>query len=196
MSAVMICAVVSKRKKLQIFRARPHGPGGFTLIELLMVISIIGILTMIVLPVVSSARSAVYLLQAKLELRAIAAELENYFSIHGAYPPDANNDFPPGVQDELNLNDDWPAGPWPGSVYYWDTWSPGQLQYQPKAHVKQISLRFCPVVGQTIDCSFPAGPWSQNFDSYSAVYQCISGPCRAHSSQPATHPSYCINCNN
>lgn len=166
---------------------------GFTIIELLIVISIIGILSALIYPVVSSAREAAYYARSQAELKQVANALELYANDHGGnYPPDANRDIPAGLEPYLSSGN-WPRAPWPGSVYDWDAWGPSDLSYDPKQQVYQISIRFCPA-GAPEQCQFPKEPWAQNFDYYSAVYLCISGPCRAHSSQPVDHPSLCVNC--
>lgn len=190
MSLIMVCAAVSRRKKIQLFRARPHGGTGFTLVELLVVISIIGILATLIFPLVGSARKAAYTARSKAELRAIAMAVERYAIDNNGYPVDANRDLPPGLEAYLSGNN-WPKAPWPGSVYDWDNWPPGALNYPPNVQTYQISIRFCTAPG---NCVFPDEPWAANFDYYSAAYYCVSGSCRAHSTQPTTHPSYCMNC--
>ncbi len=182
MSVIMICAAVSHKKKVQLFRARPHGPGGFTLVEFLVVISIIGILATLIFPVVSSARKAAYFSRAKAELRSVAIALERYSIDNGGYPADANRNLPNGLEAYLAPGN-WPTAPWPGSVYDWDNWAPGDLSYAPNVQTYQISVRFCTAPGV---CNYPAEPWAAGFDYYSAVYYCVSGSCRSHSSQPTT----------
>ncbi len=190
MSLILVCAAVSRRKKIQLFRARPHGGGGFTLVELLVVISILGILATLVLPLITSARKAAYTARAKTELRNIGVAVERYAIDNGNYPADTSRNLPPGLEAYLG-GGNWPLAPWPGSVYDWDNWTPAQLQYNPKTDTRQISIRFCSTPGT---CTFPNEPWAENFDYYSSVYYCISGSCRAHADMPMSHPSYCINC--
>ncbi len=166
---------------------------GFTLIELLVVISIIGILSTIVFTSLASAKKNAYNVRTKEESHSIATALELYLNDNqGKYPPDVSRSLPPGLEKYLGSGS-WPAAPWPGSTYDWDNWAPGDLTYAPQEQVYQISIRFCPE-GQPTQCTFPQEPWAANFDYYSSVYYCISGPCRAHSSQPVTHPAYCLNC--
>ena len=190
MSVVMACAVVSRRYKKPLFKERKAGEGGFTLVELLVVISIIGILTTLIFPVVSSARKAAYTARARAELRNIAVALERYALDNGGYPPDVNRALPPGLERYL-AGGVWPPAPWPGSIYDWDNWAPNDLDYSPKVQTYQISIRFCTSPG---NCAFPNEPWAVNFDYYSAAYYCVSGSCRAHSDKPTTHPKYCMNC--
>jgi len=192
-AGTMIFCRRSKQKPFQRPQAQEHtARDAFTLIELLLVISIIGILASLILPSYLAARNAAYLARNKAEFKSIATALELYTNDHGNYPPDANRDLPPGLEPYLGPGV-WPKAPWPGSVYDWDNWAPADLAYNPKEQVYQISVRFCPL-GQPSACVFPKEPWAQNFDYYSAVYFCVGGPCRPHSSQPINHPGYCLNC--
>jgi prepilin-type N-terminal cleavage/methylation domain-containing protein len=166
---------------------------GFTLLELLMVISIIGILATMILPIASAYKAKAYMARAKAEMRTIATALEQYANDHGgAYPPDASRDLPAGLAPYLGSGD-WPKAPWPGSVYDWDNWGPSDLAYPPQQQTYQISVRFCTTPES---CNFPNESWAAGFDYYSSVYLCLSGSCRSHSSQPVTHPGLCVNCSN
>ena len=166
---------------------------GFTLIELLVVISIIGILALIIFASLAGARENARVAQLKEEFHSLDNALELYASSNnGNYPPDVDRGLPPGLEKYLS-GSAWPDAPWPGSVFDWDAWAPTDLAYPPQSQVYQISVRFCPV-GQPTQCQFPNESWAKDFDYYSSVYFCVSGPCRAHSSQPVDHPAYCINC--
>jgi len=190
MSVVMVCAAVSRQRNARLFSREPHGLFGFTLVELLVVISIIGILATIIFPFVVNARKAAYVARAKAELRNIGMAVERYSIDNGGYPADANRNLPPGLEAYLAPGV-WPAAPWPGSVYDWDNWAPSDLTHNPKIQTYQVSIRFCTNPG---NCQFPNEPWAENFDYYSAVYYCISGSCRAHSSRQTSHAGYCVNC--
>ena len=156
-----------------------------------MVIMIIGLLASIVLTSISTAREKARNARAREELHQIDTALELYASDHnGTYPADVNRALPPGI--EAYLPDGvWPSAPWPGGVYDWENWAPGDLSYPPFLQVYQISVRFCTAIDV---CTIPYEPWATNFDYYSAAYYCVSGPCRSHSSQPVNYPGYCVNC--
>ena len=166
---------------------------GFTLIELLVVLAIIGLLASIILASITNARERARSARTKEELQQLDTALELYASDHsGMYPADVTRSLPPGLEAYLP-NGTWPNAPWPGSVYDWDNWAPGDLSYAPFTQVYQISVRFCTDINT---CTIPNEPWATNFDYYSAAYYCVSGPCRSHSSQPVTYPGYCMNCGN
>lgn len=197
MSSVVLLMLVCKRTHQRPFLRNKKSPehearSGFTLIELLIVISIIGLLAAIIFPSLQAAKNKAYLARYKEEVHSLAVAMELYANDHGGYPPDADRDLPPGLQTYLSSGN-WPKAPWPNSVYDWDAWAPSDLAYPPFAQVYQISVRFCPL-NDPAHCIFPTESWAQNFDYYSAVYYCVSGPCRAHSSQPVNHAGYCINC--
>lgn len=196
MVVIALCVLRARHSGHYLFvRRRKDHPfeQGFTLMELLVVISIIGILATLLFPAFSSARNAAYLTRTKAEFRSISVAIELFSNNAGiAYPPDVNRGLPPGLEAYLAPGA-WPEAPWPGSLYDWDVWAPGDLSYPPYEQVYQISVRFCPL-NQPSQCQFPQEDWAQNFDYYSAVYYCISGPCRSHSGKPADHPGYCVNC--
>lgn len=192
MAVVVVLMALSRARGQKPFRrhSKSDKRSGFTLVELMVVISIIGILVTLGLPYYTSAKKKAYTSRAKAELREIAIALEEYANDYGGYPPDANRDLPPGLEKYLSSGN-WPKAPWPGSVYDWDNWSPSDLAYSPKVQTQQISIRFCTT---PTNCQFPDEPWAANFDYYSAAYYCVSGSCRAHSTQPTNHAAYCFNC--
>lgn len=159
---------------------------GFTLIELLVVIAISGVLASIILSETSKARSMASFGRAKLEFKSIATAIELYAqNNNNQMPPDANRNLPPGIETYLSSGN-WPNAPWPQSVYDWDNWVDSNGN-----QILQISIRFCTT---PTDCKIPNEPWAAGFDYYSAVYYCMSGPCRSHISKPINHPGYCVNC--
>jgi len=166
---------------------------GFTLIELLVVIALIALLASIVFSSLTAAREKARVARALEELHQLDLALEQYQNDHGGnYPDDVTRAIPPGLEDYLP-GGNWPNAPWPNTVYDWDNWAPADLDYTPKEQVYQISIRFC--TSPTV-CNFPKESWASGFDYNSSAYYCISGPCRAHSTEPMNHPGYCMNCGN
>ena len=167
---------------------------GFTLIELLVVIAIIGIIAGVVLASMNDAREKAYKSRTALEFNQLVTALVLYSSNNnGEYPADVSRDIPNGIKDYL-AGQQWPKAPWPGSVYDWDNWGPGDLcsgsACDPHQQIYQISVRFCDQNGN--NCHFPDESWAVNFDENSAAYYCISGPCRSNASEPTNHPGYCM----
>lgn len=180
-----IFAVFSSEKN-RIFCDYQNKPAGFTIIELLITVAILGILSAIVLTNLNDAEESAYLVRAEGEMNNFHDALQLYLNNKGYYPPDANRDIPPGLEDYLET-DRWPDGPWPGSVYDWDNWTINGDD------VYQLSIRFCEL-GKPDTCQFPNQEWADDFKVKSAVYYCIEGPCRAHGNEPADYPGYCVNC--
>lgn len=185
------------RKQRTRFTSRPilkkakiKSMSGFTLIEVLVVIAIIGTLAAVVLANVGEGQEKAYEGAARAELDGISDALELYHLDNGAYPSDADRDIPPGVESYLNQKN-WPAAPWPSSIYDYDHWTASELAHPPKKEVYQISVRFCDQ-GDSSSCRFPQNDWvDDGWDMNSAFFYCIEGPCRAHSSEPKNHPGYC-----
>jgi prepilin-type N-terminal cleavage/methylation domain-containing protein len=161
---------------------------GFTLVEILIVLSIIAILSSVVLVSVLKAKEASYYVAAKEEFNSIRNSIEMYVEKNGDYPPDTDRSVPPGLESYLSSGT-WPESPWPGSSFDWDNWTDPDTGES----IYQISIRFCPL-GDPSRCRFPKQSWASDFDYFSSVYYCISGPCRSHISKPIDHPGRCVNC--
>ncbi len=59
---------------------------GFTLVELLVVIAVVGTLAAVLLPAVQAAREAARRAQCSNNLRQMGLALQNYHTVHGAFP--------------------------------------------------------------------------------------------------------------
>lgn len=158
----------------------------FTLIELLVVVAVIGLLASVIFASMNDARESAYMAKAQMEFNSFRQALELYAQDHNQYPPDVNRGVPSGLEEYLT-DEEWPEAPWPRSVFDWDNWTINGDK------VLQISIRFCEDSGDIDTCYFPDEDWAEDFDEYSAVYLCIEGECRSHSSHPDS-PGYCINC--
>jgi len=164
---------------------------GFTLAELLIVIFIVCFLTAGSFIAVRRSKERAYLIAAKTELTLLSTYVHKYYDEFGEFPPDENRNVPAAIRKYFD--DKWPRGIWPGSVYDWDNWTLEDDEVYPDGtKIYQISIRFCDM-GQPDTCRFPHEPWAENFQVNSAVYYCISGPCRAHRDWDADYPAYRIN---
>jgi prepilin-type processing-associated H-X9-DG protein/prepilin-type N-terminal cleavage/methylation domain-containing protein len=67
----------------------------FTMIELLVVVAIIGVLIMLLLPSVQSAREAARRVQCSQNLMQLGVALSNYAAAHRTFPPGSVNDTGP-----------------------------------------------------------------------------------------------------
>lgn len=161
---------------------------GFTLIELLVVIAIVGILASMVLAMLGNVRDQAKLAKSEQDLRSMRTALQLYIN-RNPYPPDVYRGVPSEIKEYIDSND-WPEPAWNGALFDWDNW---QINGE---RVIQLSIRFCENIDGEQVCSFPGASWADDFDWYSAVYLCVEGSCRAHSSRPADHPGYCLNCSN
>jgi prepilin-type N-terminal cleavage/methylation domain-containing protein len=170
---------------------------GFTLIELVIVITVLGILALITNGfIIRSYHERTYYSRSISELNTMANAVSLYVAKYNNYPADTTRGIPAELKEFIQtngVNANWPNAPWPGSFYDWDNWPPDAIGSQ---QTYQISIRFCDA-GDDATCkkNFPHETWvTSDWDSYSSVYYCISGSCRAHQSQPVNHPGYCINC--
>lgn len=164
---------------------------GFTLIELVIILAVLGVLAVITYSyAVPKYRERTYFTRGVAEMNSMTNALTLYVAKYNDYPADVVRDVPPGIQEFLQGQyvADWPDAPWPGSVFDYDRWD--------DIGVVQISVRFCQI-GDTPTCqkNFPDQSWvDETWDSHSAVYYCLKGPCRSHQSKPIDHPGYCVNC--
>lgn len=159
---------------------------GFTLVELLVVVAIVSFLSAVTVSTVQEVRENARFNTALQELRSFHQATQLYRQEHGEWPGDVVRNVPPGLEEYLGPGN-WPKGPWPGSVYDWDNW------VVDDKHIYQVSIRFCEF-NKPDTCRFPNQDWAEDFDTHSAVYYCLKGPCRAHSSKPPDHPGLCVNC--
>lgn len=157
-----------------------------------MVMVVIGILSSLVLISTRDARERTYETSANAEMNTMANAVRLYVQKYNEYPDDVNRDIPSVLNEFLDVEEDWPDAPWPGSVFDYENWDGGDTI--------QISIRFCPIGGPLGDCQFPDEPWvTANWDVQSSAFFCIyeapgSGSCRSHSSRPVDHPGHCVNC--
>ena len=166
---------------------------GFTLIELLVVIAIIGILASIISVMYSDARNKAYMSKAVQEFRSMYTALTLYQLDHsGSYPLDVTRGIEPLGLGQY-LAGGWPKGPWPHSVYDYESWKAPDPITGDWKDVYQISVRFCDYDSDPCT-NKPSESWAKNFTSFSSVYYCISGPCRAHQPQSQGTWGYCVNC--
>lgn len=180
---------------------------GFTLVEVVAVMLVIGILAAITYSyAVPRYRDRTYMVRGYSEMNTMANALTLYVSKYNDYPADVVRSVPPGIQEFLQqqYNGYWPNAPWPGSVYDYERWDDWTYHDAGEASgpIIQISVRMCDQ-GDNATCFANANKYLKGYvadsilahwDSYSAVYYCIHGPCRSHQTQPANWPGYCINC--
>jgi prepilin-type N-terminal cleavage/methylation domain-containing protein len=111
---------------------------GFSLIELLIVIGIIGMLVQMLLPAVQRAREAARRLQCQDHLRQIGLAMQNFHSVHNAFPRS---------RQKCN-HGTWATELWPyiEQEELADRWDPVQsYHYQPKENLRTcVSIYFCP----------------------------------------------------
>lgn len=94
---------------------------GFSLIEIMIVVSVIGILAAIVLPVYRGVREKSQAVAAAASMVQIAKALDHYHATHGDWPGDLNRrQLPPELKPYLP-NDDFKTGPI-GGVWDYDDW--------------------------------------------------------------------------
>lgn len=165
----------------------------FTVLELLVVIALIGILAYLLTINLYKMKQKAKLARVSSELSSIATSVTQYYQDNGyVYPPDAGRGVPPGLEKYLP-DGNWPTSIWPHGVFDWDNWTyagPDATKIGQKIY--QISYRLCSTTDPVEYCSDPV--LFPNFTQYSAIFNCISGPCVPHVDHP-TDPGYCVNCN-
>jgi hypothetical protein len=142
--------------------------------------------------IIPNWRERTYKSRAFAEVNTMANASRLYLEKYNEWPGDVNRALPAALNEFLDVDEDWPFAPWPGSVYDWENWTVNGDQ------IIQVSVRFCPIGGPLTACQFPNEPWAENFNINSAVFYCIEAtaatPCRSHSAEPPNYPGYCINC--
>lgn len=110
---------------------------GFTLVELMIAVCIIGILAMVVVPAVVSARWKAAIARYSHDVRIAAGAFELYALEHGRYPPDRTPAVvPPGMESYLQkIRWDQPTSL--GGMWDWDYqvfgYKAGVSVYKPDA---------------------------------------------------------------
>lgn len=118
----------------------------FTLIEIILVVAIIGIISAVVIVSLKPAElmdNARYS-RASQELTQIGKALEMWEATEGDLPDDVYRDLPPGIEKYLSSNDQWPTGPYSGSVYDYDNWEDETCIDEEASGTVQITLRQVP----------------------------------------------------
>lgn len=178
---------------------------GFTLVEIVIVITVLGILAAIGYNTLGNRyKESTYYTRAVAELNAMGNAMNLYVARYNDYPADVSRSLPAGLEEFVQGQEgveEWPDAPWPGSVYDYDNWPADELN--GIAQTYQISIRFCDA-GDNATCNERANKYLKeyvdaatlaNWDANSAVYYCLKGDCRSHSSEPIDHPGHCVNCN-
>lgn len=95
---------------------------GFTLIELLITVVIITILAIAAFAVFNPQNRiwSAQAQQAVSDLQELSKAIELYAIDTGTYPPEEVDALPAVLGDYIHFNSDWPAGPFPGSIYDYD----------------------------------------------------------------------------
>ncbi len=186
-------------------KPKQSGRNGFTLIEIMVVITVIGILSVLVYSlIIPKWRARTYYTRSLAEMNSMGNALNLYVAKYNDYPPDEVRNVPAGLKEFLQSqqgNDSWPEAPFPGSVYDWDSWPPDSNGPQ---QTYQISVRFCSV-GDNAGCKAAAKKYLagyvsdsvlNNWTAESSMYYCVKGSCRSHQNKPMDFPGFCVNCGN
>lgn len=119
---------------------------GFTVLELVISLTILAILSLAVYLAIGPRQQIerAQQLASINELNEIGKALGYYAADLGSYPPDVSRALPNGLESYINPEEEWPDGPFEGSVYDYDNWQ-GQTCIDSEASGSvQITLREIP----------------------------------------------------
>ncbi len=169
---------------------QPNHSRGVTLIEMVIVLTIITVLAAIGYLGASEYRERGRVSRASAELTQIAVAIRMDAEANGAWPGNENRGVVPTTTAPFLEGLDFSQGPWPESIYDWDTYTGADGR-----PVRQVTLRFCKDPGLVGPCSFPNSSLLPDFENnrFSGIYYCLSGQCVAHPDHP-TAKGYCVNC--
>jgi len=94
------------------------GKRASTILEVMIVIGIIGILTAIAIPMVSSYRDRAKLILIASDLRHFRDGFTAYAADNGCYPPDSHNDGPYNLKNGYGTEDYLPIQAWIAEPYW------------------------------------------------------------------------------
>ncbi|MFP4132919.1 MAG: prepilin-type N-terminal cleavage/methylation domain-containing protein [Halothece sp.] len=115
--------MIKIRELVRLIDLAKNKEGGFTLLELLIVIIIVGILSAIALPSLLAQVEKARYAEAKIQMSAIAKELEAHRLEKGYFPPDVQPDIKPDGINYFPLRSD---GDVPfDSRYDYESWNVG-----------------------------------------------------------------------
>ncbi len=118
----------------------------FTIIELVLSMAILAILSVAIYVIIGPRQQIerAQKLASVNELNEIGKAIGFFAADTGAYPADVNRSIPPGIEAYINPEEQWPDGPFPGSVYDYDNWSDKTCIDAEASGSIQITLREVP----------------------------------------------------